>query len=165
MTSRREFTGRSWSIKMCWPGRLGMLSIHRLVARLSQARTGDLQKRRYTNFGYGPFNTFLANREKILPWIAEYSLYALVTPDDPPVYLGISATSLLRTSGRISRPPPTRPPSASSSRSGSTQRTCGANSSTAATKTPPCHRQRVSFRPASAAALISRRSATPRPSR
>ena len=33
------------------------------------------------------FDEFLAGREKILPWIAEYSPYALVTPDDPPVYL------------------------------------------------------------------------------
>lgn len=39
-------------------------------------------------FGYGSFNAFLADREKILPWINEYSPYALVTPDDPPVYLG-----------------------------------------------------------------------------
>ena len=39
------------------------------------------------SFGYGSFNAFLANREKILPWIAEYSPYALATPDDPPVYL------------------------------------------------------------------------------
>lgn len=31
------------------------------------------------------FDDFLANREKILPWIAEYSPYALVTKDDPPV--------------------------------------------------------------------------------
>lgn len=30
---------------------------------------------------------FLAKRETILPWIAEYSPYALLTPDDPPVYL------------------------------------------------------------------------------
>lgn len=33
------------------------------------------------------FAEFLAGREKILPWIAEYSPYALVTSDDPPVYL------------------------------------------------------------------------------
>ena len=33
------------------------------------------------------FAEFLANREKILPWLAEYSPYALVTADDPPVYL------------------------------------------------------------------------------
>ena len=33
------------------------------------------------------FSEFLANRDKILPWIAEYSPYALVTSDDPPVFL------------------------------------------------------------------------------
>jgi acetyl esterase/lipase len=38
-------------------------------------------------FGLRNFADFLAGREKILPWIAEYSPYALVTKDDPPVYL------------------------------------------------------------------------------
>jgi acetyl esterase/lipase len=38
-------------------------------------------------FGLGPFADFLKQREKILPWIAEYSPYALVSKDDPPVYL------------------------------------------------------------------------------
>lgn len=33
------------------------------------------------------FDAFLAAREKIQPWIAEYSPYALVSSDDPPVYL------------------------------------------------------------------------------
>jgi len=33
------------------------------------------------------FDAFVAAREKILPWISEYSPYALVTADDPPVYL------------------------------------------------------------------------------
>jgi hypothetical protein len=33
------------------------------------------------------FEAFLAQREKILPWIAEYSPYALVTADDPPIYM------------------------------------------------------------------------------
>ena len=33
------------------------------------------------------FDEFLAGREKILPWIAEYSPYALVTVDDPPIYM------------------------------------------------------------------------------
>ena len=33
------------------------------------------------------FAAFLARREEILPWIAEYSPYALVSADDPPVYL------------------------------------------------------------------------------
>jgi acetyl esterase/lipase len=41
------------------------------------------------------FEAFLAQREKILPWIAEYSPYALVTADDPPVYLFYSATPAL----------------------------------------------------------------------
>lgn len=36
------------------------------------------------------FEAFLAAREKILPWIAEYSPYALVTSDDPPVHLTFS---------------------------------------------------------------------------
>jgi acetyl esterase/lipase len=38
-------------------------------------------------FGLGSFAEFLKQREKILPWIAEYSPYALVSKDDPPVYL------------------------------------------------------------------------------
>ena len=42
---------------------------------------GDLAKK------LDPFAEFLARRETILPWIAEYSPYALVTPDDPPIYL------------------------------------------------------------------------------
>ena len=33
------------------------------------------------------FQEFLARRDTILPWIAEYSPYALVSKDDPPVYL------------------------------------------------------------------------------
>jgi|694.fasta_scaffold03159_5 acetyl esterase/lipase len=33
------------------------------------------------------FARFLAAREKILPWIEEYSPYSLVSADDPPVYL------------------------------------------------------------------------------
>ena len=37
--------------------------------------------------GVKAFDEFLASREKLLPWIAEYSPYALVTKDDPPVYL------------------------------------------------------------------------------
>ena len=31
------------------------------------------------------FDVFLANRDSILPWIAEYSPYALATPDAPPI--------------------------------------------------------------------------------
>ena len=43
--------------------------------------TGDRAKK------LDPFAQFLAARETVLPWIAEYSPYALVTPDDPPIYL------------------------------------------------------------------------------
>jgi acetyl esterase/lipase len=42
-------------------------------------------------FGLGRFDRFLAARDSILPWIAEYSPYALVSPDDPPVCLIYSA--------------------------------------------------------------------------
>jgi acetyl esterase/lipase len=38
-------------------------------------------------FGKKGFEQFLADREEILPWIAEYSPYALVTADDPPAAL------------------------------------------------------------------------------
>ena len=41
------------------------------------------------------FDEFLAKRETILPWIAEYSPYALVSADDPPVYLYYSAPPAL----------------------------------------------------------------------
>ena len=46
-------------------------------------------------FGIPSFNQFLADRDKILPWIAEYSPYALVSKDDPPVYLIYSAPPAL----------------------------------------------------------------------
>jgi acetyl esterase/lipase len=38
-------------------------------------------------FGLASFDAFLEGREKILPWIKEYSPYELVTSDDPPVAL------------------------------------------------------------------------------
>jgi hypothetical protein len=41
------------------------------------------------------FETFLAGRETILPWIAEYSPYALVSSDDPPIYMTFSAPPAL----------------------------------------------------------------------
>lgn len=41
------------------------------------------------------FDEFLAKRETILPWIAEYSPYALVSSDDPPVYLFYTAPPAL----------------------------------------------------------------------
>ncbi|MDA1066347.1 MAG: alpha/beta hydrolase [Verrucomicrobia bacterium] len=42
-------------------------------------------------FGKKNFSQFLAERDSILPWIAEYSPYALVTPDDPPVFCSFGA--------------------------------------------------------------------------
>lgn len=41
------------------------------------------------------FQAFLDAREKILPWIEEYSPYSLLTSDDPPVYLSYSAAPAL----------------------------------------------------------------------
>ncbi len=41
------------------------------------------------------FDEFLAKRDTILPWIAEYSPYALVTKDDPAIYLTFSAPPAL----------------------------------------------------------------------
>lgn len=41
-------------------------------------------------FGRRSFTAFLADREQILPWITEYSPYALVSEDDPGVYLTYS---------------------------------------------------------------------------
>jgi len=38
-------------------------------------------------FGLHPFDKFLEGRKKILPWIKEYSPYANVSSDDPPVFL------------------------------------------------------------------------------
>jgi acetyl esterase/lipase len=46
-------------------------------------------------FGKANFKQFLAERESILPWIAEYSPYALVSADDPSVYLFYTAPPAL----------------------------------------------------------------------
>jgi acetyl esterase/lipase len=43
--------------------------------------TGDKAK------GLSQFDEFLQNRDKILPWIAEYSPYALAGADAPPIYM------------------------------------------------------------------------------
>jgi len=51
--------------------------------------TGDKEKK------LSQFDEFLAKRDTILPWIAEYSPYALVTADDPPVHLFYSAPPAL----------------------------------------------------------------------
>ena len=45
------------------------------------------QQIRRTRFWTSGVPKFLAERDNILAWIAEYSPYALVTYDDPPVYL------------------------------------------------------------------------------
>ena len=50
----------------------------------------------------GGFGAFLEKRDSILPWIAEYSPYALVTADDPPVYLIYSAAPAL---GQVQKDP------------------------------------------------------------
>jgi acetyl esterase/lipase len=42
-------------------------------------------------FRMSRFDQFLAKRDKLLRWIAEYSPYALTSADDPPVYLGYGA--------------------------------------------------------------------------
>lgn len=41
------------------------------------------------------FEEFLRQRDKIQPWIAEYSPYALVSSDDPPIYLFYAAPPAL----------------------------------------------------------------------
>lgn len=51
--------------------------------------TGDKEKK------VSQFDEFLQKRDTILPWIAEYSPYALVSEDDPPVHLLYSARPAL----------------------------------------------------------------------
>lgn len=53
-------------------------------------------------FGRANFAAFLADRDKILPWIAEYSPYALVSTGDPPVFLQYGAAPEM---GRAQRDP------------------------------------------------------------
>lgn len=48
------------------------------------------------------FDNFLAQRDRLLPWIKEYSPYELVTSDDPPVYLFYSTPPAM---GRPSKDP------------------------------------------------------------
>lgn len=48
------------------------------------------------------FDAFLNKREEILPWIAEYSPYALVSKDDPPIYLYYAAPPAL---GKVQKDP------------------------------------------------------------
>ena len=53
-------------------------------------------------FGFLDFEAFLDGRDSILPFLAEYSPYGLVTQDDPPVYLLYSAPPSL---GKYQRDP------------------------------------------------------------
>lgn len=46
-------------------------------------------------FGFGSFDDFHAKRETILPWIESYSPYALVSKDDPPIYMSYSTPPAL----------------------------------------------------------------------
>ena len=55
------------------------------------------------------FEQFLAQRDKILPWIEEYSPYALVSAGAPPIYLVYATPPAL---GRTRRTPRTRRTSA-----------------------------------------------------
>jgi len=45
--------------------------------------------------GENAFAKFLAERDRILPWIAEYSPYELVSSDDPEIYLNYAAPPAL----------------------------------------------------------------------
>ncbi len=58
--------------------------------------TGDPAK------GVSQFQQFLDGREKILPWIKEYSPYEWVTADDPPVFLSYGAAPAL---GQVQKDP------------------------------------------------------------
>lgn len=46
-------------------------------------------------FGFANFEEFHTKRDTILPWIAEYSPYALVSKDDPPIYLSYTTPPAL----------------------------------------------------------------------
>jgi acetyl esterase/lipase len=48
------------------------------------------------------FDEFFNRRGEILPWIAEYSPYALVTRDDPPVYMSFGAPPAI---GQVQKDP------------------------------------------------------------
>ena len=76
----------------------------------AQTSLDPLQMKEWTpNSRYGAhafriksFPQFLEQRDKIQPWIHEYSPYALVTRDDPPVYLIYGSTPEL---GKLQRDP------------------------------------------------------------
>ena len=53
-------------------------------------------------FGLHPFDTFLKKRKEIMPWIKEYSPYANVTKDDPPIFLQYNSPPAL---GQVQKDP------------------------------------------------------------
>ena len=53
-------------------------------------------------FGLHPFDRFLDNRKEIMPWIKEYSPYANVTKDDPPIFLQYKSPPAL---GQVQKDP------------------------------------------------------------
>jgi acetyl esterase/lipase len=53
-------------------------------------------------FGLHPFDAFLKNRKEIMPWIKEYSPFANVTEDDPPIFLQYKSPPAL---GHIQKDP------------------------------------------------------------
>jgi acetyl esterase/lipase len=53
-------------------------------------------------FGLHPFDAFLKNRKEIMPWIKEYSPFANVTEDDPPIFLQYKSPPAL---GQVQKDP------------------------------------------------------------
>ena len=53
-------------------------------------------------FGLHPFDAFLKNRKEIMPWIKEYSPFANVTEDDPPIFLQYKSPPAL---GQVEKDP------------------------------------------------------------
>ena len=53
-------------------------------------------------FGLHPFDAFLKNRNEIMPWIKEYSPFANVTEDDPPIFLQYKSPPAL---GKVQKDP------------------------------------------------------------
>jgi acetyl esterase/lipase len=51
------------------------------------------------------FELLIANREKMLPWIREYSPIELVTPDDPPIYLDYPNQKVPPKAGQVESDP------------------------------------------------------------
>jgi acetyl esterase/lipase len=69
--------------------------LHCVAVKWAQTTLDPRQMREWTPnsdygghaFGFDSFEQFLADRDKILPWIKEYSPFELLRADSPPVYL------------------------------------------------------------------------------